>query len=36
MRNLGSNVSHGCIRLSVEDAEWIYQNCTPGMTVIIQ
>ena len=36
VRNLGSNVSHGCIRLSVEDAEWIYQNCTPGMTVIIQ
>ena len=35
VRNLGSNVSHGCIRLAVEDVQWIYENCTPGMTVII-
>lgn len=34
--SLGRNVSHGCIRLSVADAQWIYENCTPGMTVIIQ
>ena len=33
---LGSNVSHGCIRLSVEDCKWIYDNCTPGMKVIIE
>lgn len=36
VRNLGSNVSHGCIRLAVEDVQWIYENCTPGMTVVIQ
>ena len=35
VRNLGSNVSHGCIRLAVKDAKWIYKNCTPGMTVDI-
>ena len=36
VRNLGSNVSHGCIRLAVEDAKWIYENCDPGMKVIIE
>lgn len=36
VRNLGSNVSHGCIRLSVEDSGWIYEHCTPGMTVVIE
>lgn len=36
VRNLGRNVSHGCIRLAVEDCKWIYDNCTRGMTVIIQ
>ena len=36
VRNLGSNVSHGCIRLSVEDSQWLYDNCTPGMTVVIE
>ena len=34
--NLGSNVSHGCIRLAVDDVKWIYQNCTKGMKVIIE
>ena len=34
--NLGKNVSHGCIRLTVEDAKWIYENCLPGMTVVIE
>lgn len=33
--NLGSIVSHGCIRLNVEDAKWIYDNCPLGTTVTI-
>ena len=32
---LGTAASHGCIRLAVEDAEWIYNNCASGMTVTI-
>ena len=27
---LGSKASHGCIRLRVEDAKWIAQNCPAG------
>jgi len=34
-RNLGSGVSHGCIRLLPPDAKWIYENCAPGTTVVI-
>lgn len=36
VNNLGRNASHGCVRLAVEDARWIYENCAAGMTVIIQ
>ena len=36
VNNLGSNASHGCVRLAVEDAKWIYENCLPGMTVVIK
>jgi hypothetical protein len=32
---LGSAASHGCIRLTVEDAKWIYDNCSLGTTVEI-
>ncbi len=32
---LGSAASHGCIRLTVADAKWIYDNCAVGTTVII-
>lgn len=32
-RNLGSNVSHGCVRLYVEDAKWLYYYACPGTTV---
>ncbi|WP_343210553.1 L,D-transpeptidase family protein [Anaerolentibacter hominis] len=33
--NLGKTVSHGCIRLTCEDAKWIYDNCPLGTKVII-
>lgn len=32
---LGSNDSLGCIRLTVEDAKWIYDNCPLGTAVEI-
>ncbi len=32
---LGSRASHGCVRLSVEDVKWIYNNCPSGTTVTI-
>lgn len=32
---LGEPVSHGCIRLTVEDAKWIYEYCRLGTTVEI-
>ena len=30
---LGTKASLGCIRLKVEDAKWIYDNCVPGTKV---
>ena len=35
VKKLGTRASHGCIRLSAEDAEWIYNNCASGTTVVI-
>ena len=35
VNNLGRKASHGCVRLAVEDAKWIYQNCPKGTTVIV-
>ncbi len=32
---LGTAASHGCIRLNVEDAKWIYDHCSIGTTVTI-
>ena len=32
---LGTSASHGCVRLSVGDAKWIYDHCSSGTTVII-
>ena len=32
---LGENASLGCVRLSVEDAKWIYDNCKQGTTVVV-
>ncbi len=34
-KNLGSRASHGCIRLTVADARWIYNNCGEGVVVTI-
>jgi len=33
---LGSPVSHGCVRLKVEDAKWIYDNIPQGTPVHIK
>ena len=33
--NLGSPASHGCIRLEVKDARWLFENCPRGSLVII-
>lgn len=30
---LGQPASHGCVRLSVADAKWLYNNCAAGTTV---
>ncbi len=32
---LGTTASHGCVRLTVADAKWIYDNCPIGTTVEI-
>lgn len=34
-KNLGKRASHGCIRLTVADAKWIYNNCGEGTVVTI-
>ena len=33
--NLGKSVSAGCVRLSVIDAKWVYDNCSKGTIVEI-
>ena len=32
---LGAALSHGCIRLAVENAQWIYDNILDTTTIII-
>ena len=32
---LGTMASHGCVRLTVKDAKWIYDHCALGTKVII-
>ena len=34
-KKLGTTASHGCVRLTVADAKWIYDNCAKGTTVVI-
>lgn len=31
--NLGHKASHGCVRLRVEDARWIYEHCGEGQVI---
>lgn len=31
--SLGNNISHGCVRLYVEDAKWLYYYACPGTVV---
>lgn len=35
VNNLGRKASHGCVRLSVEDAKWLYQNCPPATKIVV-
>ena len=35
-RSLGRAESHGCVRLTVSDAKWIYDNCPAGTTVVVR
>jgi len=32
---LGSKASHGCVRLTPEDAGWIFENCARGTVVVV-
>ena len=32
---LGSPASHGCIRLSVKNARWLFEHCKRGTAVIV-
>ena len=32
---LGNPASHGCVRLKVEDAKWLFENCKRGKAAII-
>lgn len=35
VNNLGRKASHGCVRLSVEDAKWLYNNCPMNTKIIV-
>lgn len=35
LANLGRKASHGCVRLKVEDAKWIYEHCGEGQVIEI-
>lgn len=34
-KKLGFPASHGCIRISIQDAEWIYKNIPEGSSILI-
>lgn len=36
VRALGRRASHGCVRLAVEDAKWIWNNCEDHTTVVVK
>lgn len=33
---MGTSASHGCIRLYIDDAKWIAENCLPGTRVTLE
>lgn len=33
--SLGNNISHGCVRLYIEDAKWLYYYACPGTKVTV-
>ena len=35
VNNLGKKASHGCVRLSVNNAQWVYKNCEAGTVITI-
>lgn len=35
-KKLGQRISHGCIRLSIEDSSWFYKTIPAGTVVIVQ
>ena len=35
VNNLGHPASHGCVRLKVADAKWLFENCKRGTVVIV-
>lgn len=35
VRNLGRRASHGCVRLSVEDAKWVWNNCPTNTKIVV-
>ena len=35
VNNLGRKASHGCVRLSVEDAKWLYTNCPANTKIVV-
>lgn len=35
-QKLGTKASHGCVRLSIENAKWIYEHLPRGTKVVIQ
>lgn len=34
-KHLGTKASHGCIRLTIPDAKWIYENIPEKTKVVI-
>ena len=35
VNNLGRKASHGCVRLSVEDAKWVWNNCPRNTKIVV-
>jgi glucan-binding YG repeat protein len=33
--SVGSNISHGCVRLQTKNAKWVYDNVNSGTTVVV-